>query len=137
MTREAWARAFLREMGYPETRRNLLVLVVWMQSEGSPARWNPLATTLRKPGSTTMNSHGVQHYPDFPTGLDATADTLREDQQGYDRIRRRLKASRWPRLTVRAIDASPWGTGGDLMKRVLESARAGYYDDYASKPVPS
>jgi hypothetical protein len=130
MTRAEWARRFLRELGCERSDRNFMALVVWMQSEGSPARWNPLATTLRRPGSETMNTHGVQHYPDFETGLEASVATIREDQ--YDRIVRCLERSAHAGWTLRAVAESPWGTDGELMRRVLASARNGYYDEYAA-----
>jgi hypothetical protein len=133
MTREGWANRFLRALEAPVSERNQLALVVWMQSEGSPARWNPLATTLRRPGSETMNTHGVQHYPDFETGLEATVATIREDQ--YARVVRRLERSSHAGWTLKAVAESPWGTSGTLMQRVLTSARRGYYDDYAAVQV--
>lgn len=50
--------------------------IKWEPFENTKACWNPLATTLAKPGSTRFNPAGVQNYPDFQTGVLATADTL-------------------------------------------------------------
>lgn len=134
MTRLEWAQRFLRQLGVPVTDRTRMAMVVWMQSEGSPARWNPLATILPMPGAVTMNSAGVKHYPDRRTGLEASLRTIREEQ--YDEIVRRLARNSYPRYIVNAIAESPWGTDGELMLRVLRSARRGYFDDYASTAIP-
>ena len=135
MNREHWVRWFLEELRAPVTGRNRMTMVCWIQSEGSPFDWNPLATTLRMPGSVTMNSHGVQAYPSFDTGLDASIRTINEPQ--YERIVRRLRRNAWPSRTHRAIAKSPWGTDGDLLGRVLSSAKDGHYDDYAKQTIPS
>lgn len=135
MQREFWANAFLTRLGAPVTRHNRMVMVVWMQSEGSPFAWNPLATTLKRPGSQTMNSHGVQAYPSYSVGMDASVATIREPQ--YDKVVNRLMRNARPGRTLEAIAASPWGTGGSLMSAVLTSAKRGYYDDYAEQQIPS
>jgi hypothetical protein len=56
-------------------------LIVWRNHEGTAARWNPLATTWKMPGSWTLkgNPAGVQEYPDWETGLRATVRTLQQD----------------------------------------------------------
>lgn len=137
MTREAWARAFLRRLGAPESRRNLLVLLAWMQAEGGSASWNPLNSTHAAIGATTYNSVGVKNYPSFTVGLVATVETLNygadRRRYGYRRIRRRLRKSRGSKGTLRAIERSQWGTGG-LALKVLPYVRDDF-DRYARPTI--
>lgn len=64
-------------LGLPHNRATHTFLQGWANIEGTKARYNPLATTLRQPGSTSFNSVGVQNYPTPEIGVAATADTLR------------------------------------------------------------
>lgn len=41
--------------------------------------WNPLNTTLWKPGAETINSAGVRRYPNMEVGVEATIDSLLGD----------------------------------------------------------
>lgn len=68
----------------PVTQANVDWLVSWAAKEGTAARNNPLATTLRTNGSTPLpgNSAGVQEYPTAAAGVAATAATLK----GYSSI---------------------------------------------------
>lgn len=137
MTREEWAIAFLREIGAPVKKRNLLVLVSWMQAEGGSAKWNPLNTTKYVPGSTIYNYASVRNYPSFETGLWATVETLNYGAEhakyGYRPIRRLLRANARPKRTLRAIERSEWGTGG-LALKVLPYARQDF-ERYGSQPI--
>ena len=74
------------------TERSLW-LVAWMQLEDTRAAWNPLATELRRDGSTDFNAAGVQHYLDAADGIAATIETLTGHDaagRGYRRIVRTL-----------------------------------------------
>jgi hypothetical protein len=59
--------------------------LAWMLAESgtepcngsSGAKWNPLNTTWREPGSTNFNSVGVQNFPSYAEGIAAEASTLR------------------------------------------------------------
>lgn len=126
MTRNEWLRDFYGALSVPHTTRNARAGIAWMQTEGGSARWNPLNTTKRMPGSTDYNSVGVQNYPDFDTGLAATLSTIRELGHGYETILKRLHASARPRRTCKAIDSSAWGTGG-LILRVLRDVERDYW----------
>lgn len=66
-------------LGIPHDRTNHAFLVAWANAEGTSAKNNPLATTLKKPGSTGLsgNPDGVQEYPTPELGVQATADTIR------------------------------------------------------------
>lgn len=137
MTREAWARAFLRQIAAPVSHRNLLVLLSWMQAEGGTARWNPLNSTHAAPGATTYNSAGVKNYPTFAIGLEATVETLNygadRHRYGYRKIRHRLRRNRGAEGTLRAIERSRWGTGG-LGLKVLPQVRDDF-DRYATPEI--
>lgn len=135
MTREEWARHFLRKIGAPESKRNLLVVISWAQAEGGTALWNPLNSTKYVPGSTVYNWANVRNYPSYSAGMQATVETLNYGADrglyGYRQIRHLLRASARPKRTLRAIERSDWGTGG-LALRVLPYARADFerYSSY-------
>ena len=81
-----FATALLNDLGAPVRANNLETLGSWMAAEGTTARFNPLATTKQggNPGDPDreqydqFNSVGVKNYPDFATGVDRTAATLRD-----------------------------------------------------------
>ena len=81
-----FATALLNELGAPVAANNLETLGSWMAAEGTTAGNNPLATTKQggNPGDANreqydqFNSVGVKNYPDFATGVDRTAATLRD-----------------------------------------------------------
>ena len=116
MTREQWAREFLDRIGAPTSKANLHAIVSWIQAEGGHARWNPLNTTHEAPGATDYNWVGVKDYLTFESGMDATVETLEYGAErglyGYRAIKHNLVASRRAGLTLRAVEASTWGTGG-------------------------
>jgi len=120
-TREDWARAFLRAIKAPDTKRNRVALVSWQRAEGLAGKFNPLNTTHDWPNSTIFNSVGVRNYHTFQDGVAATAETLNygadRDLYGYRAIRKRLRGNSYAWLTLRAVEKSAWGTGG-LAKQV-------------------
>lgn len=76
-TRDLWARAFLKLAGYKRTLCNRGAIIGWENEENTPQSWkNPLADTLRKPGSVVENSDGVRKYRRWIDGLEAAAFTL-------------------------------------------------------------
>jgi hypothetical protein len=139
MTREKWATEFLKELGAPVTMANLHALVSWIQAEGGDASWNPLNTTLDADGATEYNWVGVKNYPDFATGITATVETLNygadHNLYEYKPIRHNLMASRRAGLTLRAVEASTWGTGG-LALRCLPWVKKSW-NSYSSQPIAS
>ncbi len=76
-----WARGLLRDLGDPASRSNINSLGAWARLEGgnwhNSARFNPLNTTQRAPGSHSINSVGVQSYTSWREGNKAEADTIR------------------------------------------------------------
>lgn len=136
-TREEWATLFLHRLDAPVNRRNLLVLISWMQAEGGSARFNPLNTTKNVPDATDYNWVGVKNYPTLSVGLDASVATLEygasHDLYGYRPIRKLLRAGARPKRTLRAVERSDWGTGG-LALKVLPFARRSF-EHYASVPI--
>ena len=116
MTREKWAKAFLRRIDAPRSKRNITAVVCWIQAEGGDARWNPLNSTHAAPGATEYNWVGVKNYPTFEVGVRVTAETLNygadRNLYGYRKIRRRLRKNARSKRTLRAIEKSTWGTGG-------------------------
>lgn len=136
-TREDFAEAVLIELKAPLTKRNLWAMLSWCQAEGDAARFNPLGSTLRRPGSTTFNSHNVQNYTSFPQGVSATVETLNygADRRiyGYQGIRYRLRHNAWASKTLWAVERSAWGTGG-LALACLPWVKL-FYSKYANKPI--
>jgi hypothetical protein len=115
-TRGEFAKALLPAIGAPVTKRNMWALLAWMQAEGGEAKNNPLNTTEEWPGATIYNWVGVKNYPSFKDGVAATARTLNYGAEhrryGYAAIRKRLRNDAWAYNTLRAVEASDWGTGG-------------------------
>lgn len=116
LTPKTFAEAVLSSLGLPQTSSNVQALVAWQKKEGgnwqNGARYNPLNTTLRLPGSTVMsggNSAGVQSYTSWDQGVQATAETLR--MSNYTAIRQVLAQSGGCSALSQAVANSPWGTG--------------------------
>jgi hypothetical protein len=68
------------QLGITGTRASHAFLISWAKAEGTSARYNPLATTLKLPGSTALggNPDGVQQYASPEQGVQATAATIRQ-----------------------------------------------------------
>lgn len=67
----------LTKLGAPVSHNNLAILNLWAKHEGGRAAFNPLNTTKNATGATAYNTAGVKNYPDFETGVNATAATLK------------------------------------------------------------
>ncbi len=91
-TPATWARAFLAAAG--------------VQND---ARYNPLNTTLPEPGSWAINSVGVQAFPSWHEGLEASVAVLENGL--YPAILAALRAGNDAQQAADAVAASPWGTG--------------------------
>lgn len=111
-TPSSWAAALLGAGGWPQTRCNLAAVTAWEQAEGgnwgNAARFNPLDTTMPGPGSSAMNSAGVQAYPSWQAGFTATLATL--GNGNYGPIRSALSSGTSAQAVADAVAASPWGT---------------------------
>jgi cell wall-associated NlpC family hydrolase len=108
----AWAKSLLSKMAMPTTGSNITAVSRWAQQEGgnwhNSAHYNPLNTTQREPGSTSMNGVGVQSYTSWAQGFAATIQTLNNGR--YGGILSALKAGNNPSAVYGAIVHSPWGT---------------------------
>jgi len=113
-TSHDFAVALLETLGDAVTSQNTGAVVSWERAEGgawnSPAKFNPLNTTRRMPGSYSINGAGVQAYTSWPEGLAATAQTLQAG--AYGGILSALKAGTSEQAVERAVASSVWGTGG-------------------------
>jgi peptidoglycan hydrolase CwlO-like protein len=132
-----WARLFLQRIDAPTCRDNLVALVAWQAAEGTSASWNPLATTLAMPGSTTFNSAGVQNYASLAQGLDAIQATLDRGAStfGYGAILGSLAGCAPATTTASAINASSWcrGCAGGAYVTGLIPVVEAYFDSYAAR----
>lgn len=106
----SWENAVLAALGAPESEANVRALTLWAQSEGTEPAWNnPLATTLDAHGGTPVNDAGVRQYPDEPSGVAATVDTLADSR--YTAVVEALKADAGLLAVYTAVNASPWCPG--------------------------
>jgi hypothetical protein len=126
-TDQEWARDFLSRLGVPVSPDNERVIIAWERAEGghfvNSAHFNPLNTTLRQPGSTSINGVGVQSYPDYETGMAATLTTIRANY--YAEVITALEAGNNPQGVIDAIGASPWGTSGSLLQQIYGGMNGG------------
>jgi cell wall-associated NlpC family hydrolase len=120
-TRAAWATALLGRLGNAQpTQATVAMVVAWHRAEGGTATFNWLNTTEDAPGATMYNclnpdcTIGVRNYPDFETGIEATAATLTN--------------GRYPRTLAGLVGNLPviddqematWGTGGGAIRAQL------------------
>jgi hypothetical protein len=123
MTRGDFATKVLKGLGAPVTIHTRRALQAEMQAEGGEAKFNPFNTTLRRQGSTNYNTARVQNYVTAAQGVAATVRTLKEDQPGYARIRRRLRENAPASKILAAIGESSWGTSGTVALEVLDDIK--------------
>jgi len=125
VSRVAWARLLLAQLGYAVSVGNLTGLVAWMLAEGgwwaNSALYNPLNTTLRVPGSRPINSVGVQAYTSLSGGLAATVATLRNGY--YPAILAAWARDLGAGGLASAVERSPWGTGAGVWLTITEAAQ--------------
>jgi len=107
-----WAKALLKTLAMPVTTDDLAAIIAWELAEGghwyNSARYNPLNTTWRMPGATSMNSVGVKAYLSWGQGLAATVNTLHNGL--YEGILAALRTGNDAQAVADAVGASPWGT---------------------------
>lgn len=145
VSRVDWAKAFCKWAGFPHGddkrgHHNLWALVAWEAAEGGAdgtqqARWNPLNTTWRLPGSVDFNWVGVQSYRSQEDGLNATLLTLRQPDPylAFAPIYNHLLRGDRAALTLSSVEASAWGTGG-LALRILADVKS-HWRFYADRPI--
>jgi murein DD-endopeptidase MepM/ murein hydrolase activator NlpD len=106
--RERWAHDLATRLGNPQPSADIVSLIVaWQTEENTTAAFNPLATSQDMPGATLFNSSKVKNYPDYQTGIEATAITLSYSYAGYAEILVGLQTND-PDLAIAGLTASPW-----------------------------
>lgn len=117
-SQKEWATSLLGALGAPVSDSNVSALVTWSRFEGghfaNSARFNPLNTTLDRPGATAMNSVGVKRYLTWEQGLDATVSTLlgnRSKERGYSAIVDALRSDAGTSAVLSAVNQSAWVHG--------------------------
>ena len=114
-----WAKDFLTKLGMPVTGPNVQAVTAWEQAEGTKAAFNPLATTQSGfAGETQFNSVGVKNYTSYQDGIDANVKVITNGL--YPNIIAALQQGTDAMAVAKAIENSPWGTGGGVV-RVLSS----------------
>ena len=119
----------------PQTTDNMAAIIAWEMAEGghwyNSAHYNPLNTTWRMPGATSMNSVGVKAYLSWAQGLAATVNTFHNGL--YEGILAALRAGNDAQAVADAVAASPWGT--ELVRRgSSESTDRGERNGRAARP---
>lgn len=130
MNRQGWAITFLDSSGLPAgpydpvsgIPSGILAVVVWINSEGSSALFNPLDTEWVMPGSTNYNPQGVQNYTSLTQGLVASRNTLFNGK--YDQLLSKFKSGASADTIIKAIWYSPWGS--KPTQNMLDNARHNY-----------
>jgi murein DD-endopeptidase MepM/ murein hydrolase activator NlpD len=117
-SQKEWATSLLGALGAPASDSNVSALVTWSRFEGghfaNSAKFNPLNTTLDRPGATAMNSVGVKRYLTWEQGLDATVSTLlgnRSKERGYSAIVDALRSDAGTSAVLSAVNQSAWVHG--------------------------
>jgi hypothetical protein len=77
-----FSTAVLAGVGAPTTASNVRSIESWIGREGGGGLNNPLNTTYPLGGSTSFNGVGVQNYPTYADGVDATIRTLENGNYG-------------------------------------------------------
>src|SRR6516164_9564250 len=122
-----WINAVLKGIGAPATRENVRFLDAWARAEGGggyagsgSTTFNWLNTTRDAPGATQFNTVGVENFPNFQTGVNATIEALRNGY--YPQIVAGLRSGRMSAQQLASIshELSTWGTGSGVL-RVLGS----------------
>jgi hypothetical protein len=129
-----WAKSFLRALGAPVVRNNMIVVVAWEAAEGTNATWNPLATTMGAEGASNFNEVGVKNYLSKEQGVDASIRTLTRPGLGYEAVLDGLERGAPPMETAHAIQQSLWCHGcaeGGYVIGIVPAVEK-YYDQYAN-----
>jgi cell wall-associated NlpC family hydrolase len=138
VTPQTFATALLQKLGAPATPQNVSSLVGWQAREGgnwnNTAKYNPLNTTQKEPGSGDTGSQGdIGVYKNWGQGLKATVDTLNNGD--YGDIVGALKSGKglsgslaglhtWSGGGYSSIDGSPTVTAAKTIPGVLTAPAA-------------
>ena len=124
----------LRGLNVPLSKSNYYFLFAISQTEGTKARFNPFATTMKMPGSRLFGTNvaGVQSYSEEKEGIKATVDTMK--LKYYKEILDTMKDNNGDDWEYELEDAarkwvaSPWGT------KTLMNTVDGYIEGKEPKP---
>lgn len=113
VTPEDFAKSLLVAIKAPVTATNISFIEAWENKEGgnwnNTAKYNPLNTTLKEPGSTDFApGKSVQAYTSWAEGLKATVSTIEESQ--YSSVVSALRKGN-TQAALSALKASPWDAG--------------------------
>jgi cell wall-associated NlpC family hydrolase len=111
--------AILKGIGAPVTPTSLHEVQAWQQAEGGNASFNPFNTTQPAGGAGSYNSVGVRNYLNPQQGTQATIQTLQNGR--YGSIINDLRSGAPGGRFAADVGASPWGTSGSLIARVLNT----------------
>jgi hypothetical protein len=104
-----FAKALLNRLGIPQSQNRLVGLVAFAGEEGghwhNGARYNPFNTTLGMPGAVDVIG-AVKAYPNWDTGIEATARTM--SQSNMRPIMDALVADASPQAFLASITKTPW-----------------------------
>jgi len=134
MTPKDFAKALLNGLNAPINDNNIQAIIAWEALEGghysNDARYNPLNTTWKMPGSKNFNNLGngvgVQSYVSWDQGLDATLKTIKMGL--YSKIIDKLMLSAPADDILSEVDKTPWGTHN------MGKHRASEFMAYSDKP---
>jgi hypothetical protein len=117
MTPIDFAKALLSRLGLPQSENNIAALVGLQVQEGghsaNSAKFNPMNVTQIVPGVSKLapgfsqSGPQIQAYPDWQTGLEATATLLMNGK--YKGVLASLAKSASPADTLKEIALSPYG----------------------------
>lgn len=133
MSKYAWALALIQALGGTPTPAIINFLIAWIDSEGTRAAWNPLASTNSGPGSSNFNSFGpggkyhVQNYTSFQQGIERTVHTLRESY--FRNLLAAIQTGNPDLAFAHPNELDTWGSGGaqvlSIYRRVSGDPNAG------------
>jgi hypothetical protein len=116
MSRWSYALDLEHALNVPQSDPNTIAILAWMKAEGTSAKFNPLATTQTRPGSTTLpgNSAGVQEFKTWADGVSATAQTVK----AYPSIVSALQAQDPQQVAVAVGRSGAWGSDQHLIASI-------------------
>jgi hypothetical protein len=112
--------ALLDTLGLEPTKNRIISIVAFAAIEGghwaNTARFNPMNTMKDAPGAVQAQGllNGIKAYPDWPTGIKATAATIA--QKNMLPIAAALKNDADPVAFLAAVTKSAWCPGCDYTK---------------------
>jgi hypothetical protein len=136
-----FAAAILAGIKAPLTNNNMEFLSSWIGAEGNLPNIdqnNFLDTTQPEAGSHGTNSAGVQTYPSFAVGVEATVQTL---ENGYypgilSDLRGNVNAA--TNASQNASELNKWGTGAAGVQQNIARDYGGFeLDPGAAVPAPN